>query len=423
MDNENLPDKKPAVKHNNPINQRDWWRYISRNWTRHISPAEFCLLSFIFDRTFGWNKASEQISREQFREGVQGHDGRSYHDGTGLSDSTIKRSLSNMLAIGIILRHSTERGARQATPYYQINLDWNPPTMLTTPKRLKTFAKTDEKYPKEGGQNEPPEGGQNEPPRGVKMNPLRSSKKGKKGKEEEAGGNCEPQATRSELGIAREQAQQIRQRKAAKQEGKKLVRVLSKKDLSSLWLSTCRAFHIESPCLPLSVKESSALWQKQAKWNTAFPEEVTFGQFLCFVLEHWSSIMVREFGWLKEPPAVPSLWFFIGKFHPRFAEAYTKRKRKLSTSLSWEEIRVSQLLSLGLSRVEAVARAAREQAQEEAPAKTSGDAHRRVAAERLNLERERRKASLENLSRQTVRRKIKVEIPERFPEWEDDEGV
>jgi len=421
MDNENLPDKKPPVKHNNPINQRDWWRYISRNWTRHISPAELSLLAFIFDRTFGWNKAAEQISRKQFRDGVQGHDGRFFHRGTGLSDSTIKRSISSMLNSGIILRYDSESEVRQGTPYYEINLSWNPPEMLTTPKRLKTFAKTDEEYHQEGGQNEPPGGGQNEPPGGVKMNPLRSNKKGKKEKREEAEGSCEPQATRVGLAEVKEMAQEIQKRKEGKREARKAVRLLNKKDISALWLSTLRAFHPDASSLPLSIRESSALWQKQRLWNDAYPSGDTFALFLCFVIEHWSSFMVREFGWMKEAPQAPSIWFFLGKFHGRFAEAYGKRKQKLGTSLSWTEVRVAQLLSLGLSRPEAVARAAQEDAQGETPSKASGDDLRRLTAERINLERERRKASLEALSKQASRRKVRVDIPDKFPEWESED--
>ena len=194
---------------------------------------------------------------------------------------------------------------------------------------------------------------------------------------------------------------------------------MNKRDLSALWLSTFRSFHPDAPCLPLTVRESSALWQKQRLWNTTYNVGPTFAQFFCYVLERWASLMVREFAWIKDAHSAPSIWLFLGKSHPRFVESFTKRRATHDRSLTWTEIRVAQLLSLGLSRADAVARAAKEEETQEESSRPSEELMRKLTSERISLEREKKKATLASLSRPAAtRRKVRVEIPDKFPDWD-----
>jgi hypothetical protein len=101
-----------------------WQQYINRYWMAYLSPSEFMVLLFILDRTLGWNKDSEVITRRQMLKGVASR-GTLYHRGLSLSASTIDTTLNRLEEKGVIERRRIMRGV---TTYveFEINLLWSP---------------------------------------------------------------------------------------------------------------------------------------------------------------------------------------------------------------------------------------------------------------------------------------------------------
>src|SRR2546430_1097715 len=70
-------------------------RYIGRYWMKFTTPSEFMLLMFIADRTLGWCKDTEVITRRQMMTGVAGEE-IAWHLGTTLGASTIDNALNSL---------------------------------------------------------------------------------------------------------------------------------------------------------------------------------------------------------------------------------------------------------------------------------------------------------------------------------------
>jgi hypothetical protein len=112
------PDKPGMVDFGN------WHQYIIRYWMRYLSPSEFMLLMFIVDRTFGWQKFSEVITRKHMLKGIASG-GTAYHLGTSLGASTLDTTLNSLEEKGVISRHALMRGTVKYVEF-TINMDWEP---------------------------------------------------------------------------------------------------------------------------------------------------------------------------------------------------------------------------------------------------------------------------------------------------------
>ena len=79
----------------------NWHQYIIRYWMKYLSPSEFMVLMFIVDRTLGWQKFSEVITRRHMLKGIASG-GTIYHLGTSLSASTLDKILNSLEEKGVI---------------------------------------------------------------------------------------------------------------------------------------------------------------------------------------------------------------------------------------------------------------------------------------------------------------------------------
>lgn len=104
---------------------RDFHRFISRYWKRHMTSAEYSVLDMIFDRTVGWGKLFEYISLNQFVNGVW-NEKSVYSDGTGIPKRTVQRTLNRLLEKGLIVQKKWKTGM---TTQYAVNLFWKPPRL------------------------------------------------------------------------------------------------------------------------------------------------------------------------------------------------------------------------------------------------------------------------------------------------------
>jgi hypothetical protein len=112
------PDKPGMVDFGN------WHQYIIRYWMRYLSPSEFMVLMFIVDRTFGWQKFSEVITRRHMLKGIASG-GTIYHLGTSLGASTLDTTLNSLEEKGVISRSALMRGTVKYVEF-SLNLDWEP---------------------------------------------------------------------------------------------------------------------------------------------------------------------------------------------------------------------------------------------------------------------------------------------------------
>lgn len=88
-----------------------------------LSGAELKVLLYITRRTFGFKKASDNISLSQMLSGIVTRDGRRLDAGVGLSKKTLLRALTSLKAQHIILterRRSVARGDEPTT--YRLNI-------------------------------------------------------------------------------------------------------------------------------------------------------------------------------------------------------------------------------------------------------------------------------------------------------------
>ena len=90
-------------------------RTMHRRWMRVVTMPEFLVLSFVFDRTWGWSKRRERITLEQFQHGVwQKKGGRKcISGGTGLTKPAIMRAIKTLCG-------DTYRDSQDRTPLIRI---------------------------------------------------------------------------------------------------------------------------------------------------------------------------------------------------------------------------------------------------------------------------------------------------------------
>lgn len=110
---------------------RDW---LDRVFLRHLSGAEFMILSAITTRTLPFNKVAEIIPLAQFTEGllrsggepgdfVLDKHGVPVFEGTGLDKLTVRKALAGLAKKGLIERFSVPRlGARPVHAFTPISV-------------------------------------------------------------------------------------------------------------------------------------------------------------------------------------------------------------------------------------------------------------------------------------------------------------
>ena len=84
-----------------------------------LTEAELRVLLYVIRRTFGFKKASDDISLKQLVEGIRTQDGRVLDSGAGVAKSSAVRAVKGLIAKGIVRarrNQSKERGY-EATTY------------------------------------------------------------------------------------------------------------------------------------------------------------------------------------------------------------------------------------------------------------------------------------------------------------------
>tara|TARA_R110002153_G_scaffold26421_5_gene82923 strand:+ start:4312 stop:5616 length:1305 start_codon:yes stop_codon:yes gene_type:complete len=103
-----------------------------------MTPNEYTVIMFIFDRTLGWGKVTEYIPSRHFLEGLRSDTGMIYAPSVGMSERTLRNALRSLDDKGMIHR-DVDFGCRSK---YGINFEWKTKTEdMKTPKRLKKNGK------------------------------------------------------------------------------------------------------------------------------------------------------------------------------------------------------------------------------------------------------------------------------------------
>lgn len=91
-------------------------RIIFTNWLDKLTPSEYMVLMFIWQRTILWGKLSEFIKYRHFLNGIPGEISR-----LPLKERRLQQILKSLEKKGAIKRQSRMYGS-----WYSIDFDWNP---------------------------------------------------------------------------------------------------------------------------------------------------------------------------------------------------------------------------------------------------------------------------------------------------------
>jgi hypothetical protein len=306
-----------------PIEFREWFKILFRVWRPNLSPNEFLVAQFIFDRTAGWGKEWEVIRTSHFLHGVLGKDGHLYATGLVMTYPTLRKCLDRLVAFHAI---RVERRYKQKA--YALNYEWNPEEIelyqkdtvmpLATPKRL---LNNEGKTPEKSENNfKNPEKSENNFNHKVKI--ICSYKKGKENcfaKEENTG--LAPQG--GILSVASHLDKTSRN--TASQRQKSIQAWRGPEAARKAWQSLCEEYHPEATHLSITKNDCAILNGYGKRFMTRYDIEQWLS-FLDWAVARWSVIRTVTFSWLhKNSAGVPSIRFFV-KFSDHFEQAWASKK-------------------------------------------------------------------------------------------------
>lgn len=97
-----------------PVDKLDLRQQITRNWIGLVSPSEYMVIDYIFDRTVMWGRISQRITLREFK------NGNKLNRGLSLSERTISSSIKSLLVKGLI----TSVGSKRVGNSYALAIDW-----------------------------------------------------------------------------------------------------------------------------------------------------------------------------------------------------------------------------------------------------------------------------------------------------------
>ncbi len=107
---------------------KSWWfvwkihHVIVRDWFAELKVQEKLAMIFVFDRTLGWGKQWERISRKQCVIGIFDYDGERIATGFASNHDRAGKVLSALVEKGFLLRKPTEKPSDNSY-LYSINYE------------------------------------------------------------------------------------------------------------------------------------------------------------------------------------------------------------------------------------------------------------------------------------------------------------
>lgn len=325
----------------------DLQQKILRAWMPLLTPEQFMVLLFIFDRTYGWGKTTEYIKMAHFCTGVQGS-----FNGTGMSKRAVYRALEALREAGVVQSKSDGRGV-----YYSINERWEA-GMLRTPKRLKAGNSSTEKgtekltkkchirHTRSATSGTPiykTKHDKKEHGNQAAAAALRTPKEKSKKKSSRAGTSAA--GAMAALGEEVPFAEKLKAARAASAVATDKAMLRAKKTqsvlaLEKLWQAAVRKQFPEASLVawPKSAAMKVAGFKKQWQSQVIYRKDkgCTAWDFFAFAIANWRRIRQLKFNWMKDvqAPEYPDVEFLIG-FKKHFIaamdeEGFEQRRMKLT---------------------------------------------------------------------------------------------
>jgi hypothetical protein len=299
-----------GVNLENGLSQRDWLRHVVREWSGTLSSSQFKVALMVFDRTIMWGKEEEAIRMAHFTGGVWNKSGACYHSGTGLTENTVRCAVKELEQMGLIIVTRMDC----VTTYYKVNLSQIMP--LPTPKRLQKLQNPEEKNTSKFEV----ETAKIEESTSIFGRPIRRSRK----EVEKKMSSIESARRPTTLKEARDQGVRRKETRKDKHAEAMLIATLTKKGVTLFWREACLTWFPDSPALPLSVAQQSAMWSKQKQFNQS-GHQGTFAGVVEWSCQNWVELIRGHFDWMKDAPMEPDAWFFIRQVG-EFIKFYDKRE-------------------------------------------------------------------------------------------------
>jgi hypothetical protein len=342
----------------NPIEFREWFKILFRVWRPHLSPNEFLVAQFIFDRTAGWGKEWEVIRPDHFLSGVVGKDGKIYASGLVMTPPTLRKCLASLIDRGAI-RMVQEK--RKKT--YALNYEWNPDEIENyatmpppLPKRLKNLQELQTEDPAEK-ENHFPESEKKEnhfPSKGKISFILNKKRKDKCFAKEETqpSASRNSPATQGEGLLAVAQLMDKVSRESANKRQSK-INAWRFDSVLKAWHELCLSHHSEANHLSVT-KTDCLILHKYGKRFVRESKARTSSEwldYLSWVIERWHTIRESQFSWMKaNSPSVPSIRFLV-KFSDRFEQAWADKKSlERMAALSTRDREIEARIRKGVDR-------------------------------------------------------------------------
>lgn len=290
----------------NPLEFREWWKVLMRVWRPSLTPSQFMVAAFVFDRTAAWGKEWEVITVRHFVDGVTSRDGTCYAPGLGLSQPTVSAALNTLVALGLLRKRAVRH--RFA---YALNYEFNPqnPMKMPTPKRLAEPQKVKDSFTpnKKRGQNS------------FTLNCTKSIKRNVPETPQALNGpetSMEEKMHKLQI-LADETMKRTSSRRKVRQDA------MTSLGCATMWQDACKEFHPAETHLSLTQADSAILRRFLAR---AFGKDATRARdFVRWLSEHWLLLRAELFHWMQNsPPAVPSIRFTV-RFSDKFETAFAER--------------------------------------------------------------------------------------------------
>ncbi|CAM3732873.1 hypothetical protein [Litorimonas haliclonae] len=287
---------------------------IDRVLMGQVSPAKFKLLSFILDRTLGWQKSTERISFKHFTNGIV-----NLTNGTGLSRATVARCLKELNKEGLIFRS----GETKIAQTYGLNLTWVNDDKLQVIAQNNTQIKT---------------GGYNSENRSVpKLRPNKKETLKRTFKEKDRGSadaslslSSRETPIRSRERTKLEETLEAVNKHSAEKLAKREARYRKSDNVNDVQAHWAKAFAEnwpDAPKTPWSPKARGLF--KHAMKNEAF-KDLSPTELIDWAVPDWGLLRETTFHWMNSMPLSPDPEMFmihIYKFLLAFGDRETLRHK------------------------------------------------------------------------------------------------
>lgn len=326
---------------------RDWkfvWevhRTIVRQWFRDCSSQERLALIFIFDRTLGWGKREERVSRKHCVEGVWTESGECV---AAPFASNLKRAgdtLNGLVDKGYLVCRDSKLCTDRAK-VYSLN-------RMKMPKRLREDG--DESVSMEGDESVSLDG--DETGSVIRKSNKREERQSSNSVDAEASEVLVDASSRYKTRVEEVRKRSRSRRKVAADKGVNVRKgsgfVPTKDAFVIRWKELFRTYFRDDKPAPLSSVVRSIMVKYGKAW-TQNREEGEFMDYIEFLFRNWLIIRSTSLGWMSDAPRFPVPEMIVSsKLRRIFEVAYANEERMERLSKMDEmERRVEDLREKGM---------------------------------------------------------------------------